>query len=271
MWNKDSRIGVRPLGSLVGGNTKSWMLMLLGAVAIVLLIACANVANLLLARASAREREVGVRAALGASRWRLVRQLMVESFVLSIAGTALATVLAGGQCKSSGTRCPRACRESVDRDRPARACAAAGLALVTGILFGSFRRCNCRSRPGERLEGGRARQCRRSASAPAQRARRVGIGVAVVLLVGASLFIRASSRSCASTRASTRRRADGAGVAAVRTGQAARRFVTSFHRHRGRISQAPGVVHASMSSGGKPMGGDMSVTTITVPGGARDR
>jgi putative ABC transport system permease protein len=95
VWNKDSRIGVRPLRDhMVGARTKSWMLMLLGAVGIVLLIACANVANLLLARASAREREMGIRAALGAGRLRLIRQLMVESLVLSMAGTVLAAMLA---------------------------------------------------------------------------------------------------------------------------------------------------------------------------------
>ena len=86
---------MRPLvDHIVGARIKSWMLMLLGAVGIVLLIACANIANLLLARASAREREVAIRAALGASRWRLVRQLMIESLVLSAAGTACAIVVA---------------------------------------------------------------------------------------------------------------------------------------------------------------------------------
>src|SRR5439155_1636743 len=95
VWNKNNRIGVRPLvDHIVGSRTKSWMLLLLGAVGIVLLIASGNVANLLLARATVREREVGIRAALGASRWRLIRQLMIESLVLSLTGTACAILIA---------------------------------------------------------------------------------------------------------------------------------------------------------------------------------
>jgi putative ABC transport system permease protein len=95
VWNKDSRVGVRPLvDHVVGAQTKSWLLMLLAAVVMVLLIACANIASLLLARATVRERDLAVQAALGASWWRLVRQLLIESLMLSAAGIAFGVVLA---------------------------------------------------------------------------------------------------------------------------------------------------------------------------------
>ena len=270
VWNKDSRIGVRPLRDhIVGGNTKSWMLMLLGAVAIVLLIACANVANLLLARASAREREVGVRAALGASRWRLVRQLMVESLVLSIAGTALATVLAWWAVQvlrnAMPEGVPRISQISIDLRVLG---AAAGLALVTGILFGLVPALQL-SKPdlanalkeGARGSVGGQRQRLRSALVVLE------VALAVVLLVGASLFIGSFI---------TLMRIDpGFNPENVLTVQVSPRFEPgkpsadssrAFIDIVERISQAPGVVHASMISGGIPMGGGMSITTITVPG-----
>ncbi len=171
-WNKDKLVGVRPLiDHLVGASTKSWMLMLLGAVAIVLVIACANVANLLLARASAREREVGIRAALGAGRWRLIRQLMVESLVLSTAGTIIATVLAWWAVQVLRTAMPEGVPRVTAIAVDLRVLAAtAGLAILTGLLFGIFPALQL-SRAGShaRAQGrGPWREHRRSPSAHAQ-------------------------------------------------------------------------------------------------------
>jgi predicted permease len=272
-WNKNNRIGVRPLvDHIVGSRTKSWMLMLLGAVGIVLLIACANIANLLLARATAREREVGIRAALGAGRWRLVRQLMIESLVLSMTGTACAIVMAWWAVQvlrgSMPDGVPRVTGIAVNMRVLA---AAAGLSLVTGILFGivpalrlSKPDLSSALKDGARSSGGTGRQRLRSVLVV------VEVALAVVLLVGAALFL--------GSFVSLMRIDPGFNSEHVLTAQISPRFelrsvvvhpadrAPAFAEMIERIGQIPGVVNASMISGGMPLNGSMITESMTVPG-----
>jgi putative ABC transport system permease protein len=274
-WNKDKKVGVRPLRDhLVGARTKSWMLMLLGAVGIVLLIACANVANLMLARATAREREIGIRAALGAGRWRLVRQLLVESLLLSMAGTALAVVLAWWAVRILKSAMPESLPRISAIGLDFRVLAAAAvLSIVTGVLFGIIPALQL-SKPdltnalkeGARGSIGGARQRLRSALVVAE------VALAVILLVGASLFI---GSFVALMRIDLGFKADQVLTASVsprwEPGTEPPDSAAAFIDIVDRISAAPGVLEAAVISGGMPLSGSMSITDIKIPGRKLDQ
>jgi putative ABC transport system permease protein len=135
--NRGWALRVMPLANYVVGGTQRALLLLLGAVVLLLLIGCANVANLLLARASSRRKEIAIRSALGAGRWRIARQLLTESLVLSIAGGSLGVFAAvwgvAGLSALAPASLPRVNEIQVDFSVLAFA---AGISLLTGILFG---------------------------------------------------------------------------------------------------------------------------------------
>ena len=177
------------------GNVRPTLLVLFGAVGFLLLIACANVANLLLARATARQREIAIRFSLGASRLRIARQLLTESILLSGIATGAGLLLAEWAIRALRTlppsNLPRAA--SIGLDLPVLGFAA-GVAVLTGLLFGFAPALQItRGAPSETLkEGGRT-------ASPGRQGVRSALVVlettlALVLLVGSGLLLKSFLR-----------------------------------------------------------------------------
>jgi predicted permease len=182
---------VIPLQEVIVGDVRTSLMMLLGAVALVLLIACANVANLLFARALARRKELAIRAALGAGRARVFQQLLVEALLLAFAGGALGLLLAQETLAAAvvllADQLPRAEEISID----GRVLLfVAGASILTGILAGALPAVragrtdlNDSLKEGGRHEGSAGIRTRRLLIV-------CEVGLSLVLLMGAAVMLR---------------------------------------------------------------------------------
>jgi len=182
-----------PFTDFIAGDTKTPMLVLLGAVGFVLLIACSNIAGLMLARASGRSREIAVRAALGAGRWELIRQTLCESLVLAFAGAVAGLGVAYAGVRGLLALAPEGLPVALTvRMDSTVLFFTAFAAIASGVLFGivpawqisRLNRFELLKEGGRSGAAGMARQRVRAALVIAE------VALALVLLVGVGLFLR---------------------------------------------------------------------------------
>jgi predicted permease len=249
-------IQMEPLKSdMIGGvNTALWVLQ--GAVGFVLLIACANLANLILARSESRQKEFAIRSALGASRWRLLRQFVTEGVLLALVGGVLGAVVgfAGLRALLAGNpeSIPRALEISLDWKVLAFTF---GVSVVTGFIFGMAPLLHLREHVmsvtlkegGQRATAGSARARLRSGLVMAE------VALAVVLVVGAGLLLRSFEKLMTADPGFNREHLTTFGVvlpgSVYRTGETR---VAFFDRLMDRLRQVPGVSGVATMTGLPP-------------------
>ncbi len=191
--NKSMRAGLTPLKTfIVGDDRRTTLMLLLGAVALLQLIACANVANLTLGRAAGRRTELALRAALGAGRGRLIRQLLTESAVLAIAGTILGLLLGFAGLQAIAAASPPELQGLAFRADWRLALFVVGIGAASALIFGAWPawRASRVDASGALADstrttsGGRRRAFATNALVAAE------IAIAVLLVVSAGLMVR---------------------------------------------------------------------------------
>ncbi|HVG21877.1 MAG TPA: ABC transporter permease [Blastocatellia bacterium] len=270
-YNKGTSTEVIPLREQLVGNVRPALLILLGAVGFVLLIACANVANLLLARAAAREKEMALRAALGAGRPRIVRQLLTESLLLAVTGSLLGLGLAWWGTRALVAISPHDVinLQGVGINLAVLAWTLV-VSLVTGIIFGlapalEATRLNLNDalKEGGKGAGGQSSRSRRLRSALV-----VGeVALALVLLASAGLLVKSFARL---QKVDAGFNADNVLTMVVRLPGGKYRedqqMVAFFRQARERIAALPGVSSVGMVNFLPLYGGLGSNTGFTIEG-----
>jgi putative ABC transport system permease protein len=264
-------VRVIPLREQLVGSVRTPLVVLLTAVGIVLLIACVNVANLLLVRASARQREVAVRYALGAERWQILRQLFVESLLLSLGAGVLGILIGFWALQALLTMLPASTPAVSEAVLDWRVVAfTAAVSILTGIVFGvvpAVQTARVDLSEGLR-EGARGSIGTRRAHRTRNALVVVEVALAAMLLILASLLIQTFVRLL---NVDTGFQADGVltmEVSLPRTVYQGQRPADFFDRLVTRLSAVPGVDKVAATSS-VPLGGTENLRQITVEGRPR--